>query len=171
MTINLDNKALRDWRVILVIFVLLVSSFLSNNEKPEEEIYDKLDQNTVVRVVDGDTVELANGEKVRYIGMDTPESVDPRKPVECFAKQATIRNKELVLGKVVTLKSDAANRDRYGRLLRYVYVEDKFINLQLISEGYAYSVSFPPNIKYQDIFDNAEKIARERNEGLWSVCE
>lgn len=174
MILHLDSKLWKDWRVILTLFMLLVAALLSEpaeNIEDAKKDYSDLDQNTVVRVIDGDTIELASGEKVRYIGIDTPESVDPRKPVECFAKQASQKNEDLVLNKVVRLERDISDKDRYGRLLRYVYVDDKFINLNLVSQGYAHSVSFPPDIKNQELFDKAEQMARDRGEGLWSACQ
>lgn len=131
--------------------------------------------NRVTKVVDGDTVELATGERVRYIGIDTPESVDPRKPVQCFAREAAERNKQLVLGKPVRLEKDISQTDRYGRLLRYVYVtneagEEVFINETLVREGYAFASSFPPDIKYQAVFKEAEREARDNKLGLWGSC-
>lgn len=91
----------------------------------------------VTRVIDGDTIELENGKRVRYLGINTPESVDPRKPVECFGKEASFKNKELVLNKKVVLEKDISEIDKYGRLLRYVYVDNIFVNLELIKQGYA----------------------------------
>lgn len=123
----------------------------------------------VKRAVDGDTVELDNGEKVRYIGINTPESVDPRRPVECFGKEAAEFNKHLVEGKKVVLERDVSDRDRYGRLLRFVFLEDgTLINEALVRDGYAFVATYPPDISKQDIFRAAEKFAREEKRGLWS---
>lgn len=113
----------------------------------------------VTRVIDGDTIELENGERVRYLGINTPESVDPRKPVECFGKEASLKNKELVLNKKVVLEKDISEIDKYGRLLRYVYVDGIFINLELIKQGYAQVAIYPPDVKYYDLFLEAEKEA------------
>jgi micrococcal nuclease len=121
----------------------------------------------VVRVIDGDTVELSDGRRVRYIGVDTPETVDPRRPVECFGKQAGEKNKELVEGKTVQLEKDVSEIDRYGRLLRYVYVGELMINEFLVREGYAQVTTYPPDVKYQDRFNVAQEQAREQNLGLW----
>ena len=126
---------------------------------------------TVIRVVDGDTIEIEGGEKLRYIGMDTPETVDPRKSVQCFGKEASEKNKELVLGKTVRLEKDVSDRDRYGRLLRYVWVGEIFINLELVKQGFAHSYSYPPDVKYQSQFVLVEKEAREKKLGLWSLCK
>lgn len=129
----------------------------------------------VVRVIDGDTIEVDLGEgnikTVRYIGIDTPETVDPRKPVQCYGKEASAKNKELVGNGTVGLEKDISETDKYGRLLRYVYMGDLFINQVLVAEGYAHSSSYPPDIKYQDKFRQAEQKARAENKGLWGSCE
>ena len=127
----------------------------------------------VISVVDGDTIKLENGQTVRYIGIDTPETVHPFKPVECFGKEASAKNKELVEGKTVRLEKDISETDRYGRLLRYVYVGDVSVNDYLVRNGFASAVSYPPDVKYQEQFNEAEKEARENKRGLWAdnVCE
>lgn len=125
----------------------------------------------VTRVIDGDTIELENGETVRYIGINTPETVDPRRSVECFGEEASQKNKELVLNKTVRLEKDISDTDRYGRYLRYVYIGDVMVNEVLVSEGFAFSSSYPPDIKYQDVFHEAENDARENNRGLWEACD
>ena len=125
----------------------------------------------VDRVIDGDTIGLQNGDRVRYIGIDTPEVVDPRKPVQCFGVEAARRNKELVEGKSVRLEKDVSERDKYGRLLRYVFLPDgNFVNLKLVEEGYAAASTFPPDVKYAAEFATAEKEAREAKKGLWQAC-
>ncbi len=124
---------------------------------------------TVERVIDGDTIVLVGGERVRYIGMDTPEmGTDPR---ECFAEQATARNKALVAGKEVALRMDVRDRDRYRRLLRYVYLPDgTFVNAVLVEEGYATAATFPPDVLFSDTFTRLERQARSSGVGLWSAC-
>lgn len=124
----------------------------------------------VTRVIDGDTIEIEGGQRVRYIGIDTPETVDPRKPVQCFGVEASNKNKELVSGKRVRLEKDVSETDKYGRLLRYVYIGDTFVNLELVKQGYAYSYSYPPDIKYQNQFTDAQRLAREQKKGLWGSC-
>jgi len=133
---------------------------------------DEADANAarVVRVVDGDTIRVSLGGKevtVRYIGIDTPETVDPRRPVQPFGKEASERNKNLVEGKSVRLEKDVSETDRFGRLLRYVYVNDDMVNATLVREGFAHAVSFPPDVKYQDLFRQLEREAREAKRGLW----
>ncbi|MCX6726386.1 MAG: thermonuclease family protein [Candidatus Shapirobacteria bacterium] len=124
----------------------------------------------VIRVIDGDTIEIAGGQKVRYIGVDTPETVDPKRPVGCFGKKASAKNKELVEGKTVELEKDVSNTDKYGRLLRYVWVGDRMINEELITEGYAKLDTVPPDVKYSQLLIKAEKEARISDIGLWSKC-
>jgi micrococcal nuclease len=126
----------------------------------------------VSKVIDGDTIELATGEKVRYIGVDTPETKHPTKGVECFGAEASAYNKQLVLGKMVRLVKDVSETDRYGRLLRYVYLEDgTFVNLKLVSEGYANPATFPPDVAYREVFAEAAKTARSQQLGLYKACQ
>jgi endonuclease YncB( thermonuclease family) len=131
----------------------------------------------VLKVVDGDTISVdVRGKKevVRLLGIDTPESVDPRKPVQCFAKEATNKLKTFIDGKSVILVDDSTqgNRDKYGRLLRYVYLSDNvrtFVNGEMIKQGYAFSYKQYPT-KMLDRFNSFEKYAREHNLGLWGAC-
>jgi micrococcal nuclease len=124
----------------------------------------------VERVIDGDTIEITGGIKVRYIGINAPESVAPGKPVACFGEESSDRNKKLVLGKEVRLEKDVSETDKYGRLLRYVYVGDQMINDELVREGYAQVSTYPPDVKYQEMFKQSEVFARENNLGLWGKC-
>ncbi|MBI4080304.1 MAG: thermonuclease family protein [Candidatus Levybacteria bacterium] len=124
----------------------------------------------VIKVVDGDTIEISGGKTLRYIGIDTPETVDPRRPVQCFGKEASEKNTSLVLGATIGIEKDVSETDRYGRLLRYVYKDNIFINELLVSEGFAVSSSYPPDVKYQDLFKDAERSARENALGLWGSC-
>jgi micrococcal nuclease len=127
----------------------------------------------VERVVDGDTVVLAGGERVRYIGVDTPESVKPGAPVECFAKRAARANADLVAGREVELRYDAERRDRYGRLLAYVYVPGPspvFVNAELVRRGFATPLTIPPNVAHAPQFARLARQARRAGRGLWSAC-
>lgn len=140
-------------------------------QKAEEKVITTPENFLVTRVIDGDTIELETGSKVRYIGMDTPETVDPDKPVQCFGKEASERNKELVEGKRVQLVKDISETDRYGRLLRYVYLPDgTMVNLELVQEGYARVETIPPDVKYSSIFIVALREARLAKRGLWAAC-
>lgn len=129
----------------------------------------------VVKVVDGDTIHVQVGatrEKVRYIGVDTPETKHPRKGVECFGQKAADFNAELVAGERVRLVRDIEERDRYGRLLAYVYrVRDGlFVNAELARLGYAQPLSIPPDVRFADRFADLARQAREQGRGLWSAC-
>jgi micrococcal nuclease len=130
---------------------------------------------SVVRVVDGDTVRVRVGgreEAVRLIGIDTPETVDPRSPVECFGKEASDRTKALLPpGTRVRLVADVEPRDRYDRLLAYVYRDDgTFVNLSLVEDGYASLLTYPPNVAHVDEFTAAAARARDEGRGLWAAC-
>lgn len=128
----------------------------------------------VTRVVDGDTIEVEIGGAeydVRYIGIDTPETVHPSKPVGCFGPEASARNKALVEGKPVGLEKDVSETDRYGRLLRYVWVGEEMVNAALVRDGYAQSSTYPPDVKHQEMFVDLQRQAREAGRGLWgAVC-
>lgn len=132
-----------------------------------------LPQARVTRIVDGDTIEVTmDGRRytVRYIGVDTPESVAPGQPVECYGREASRRNRELVEGKTVLLEKDVSETDRYGRLLRYVWVEGQMVNAVLVAEGYAQAATFPPDVRYADLFRELQRQAREQGRGLWGAC-
>ena len=116
----------------------------------------------VTRVIDGDTIEIEGGYHVRYIGIDAPEKGEP------YYLEATEANRSLVGSKKVRLEKDVEDEDKYGRLLRYVWVGDKMVNAELVRLGYAYSHYYPPNLKYQPHFLQLEKEAREQGRGLWS---
>jgi len=130
---------------------------------------------SVVKVVDGDTIEVnVDGvtEKIRLIGVDTPETVDPRKPVQCFGKEASDHTKSILNGKPVKLEADSTqdDRDKYQRLLRYVILEDgSNYNLQLIKDGYAYEYTYDVPYKYQKEFKAAQKDAQDSGRGLWAA--
>ena len=124
----------------------------------------------VTKVIDGDTIEIEGGQRVRYIGIDTPETVHPQKGVECFGREASAKNRELVEGKFVNLEKDVSETDKYGRLLRYIYINDILVNDYLVRQGYAYSSSYPPDIKYQIQFLDAQQDAQQSGMGLWSAC-
>ena len=125
------------------------------------------DQAFVTRVIDGDTIEIENGERVRYIGMDTPEDTSVK---ECFGGEATRRNRELVEGRSVELERDVSDTDRFGRLLRYVWLDSEMVNEVLIAEGFASVSTFPPDVKYEEHFFELEEEAMSDGLGLWSAC-
>lgn len=129
---------------------------------------------SVTSVIDGDTIKVNIGGKVetlRLIGIDTPETVDPRKLVQCFGKEASEKAKELLSGKRVKLEADPTQGeyDKYNRLLRYVFLEDETnFNKMMILEGYAHEYTYVLPYKYQMEFKQAEKDAREAKRGLWA---
>ena len=129
----------------------------------------------VTRVVDGDTIRVQiDGEeyRVRYIGIDTPETVDPRRPVGCFGKEASERNRQLVEGKTVGLEKDISETDSFDRLLRYVWIEDRMANAALVEEGYALVSTYPPDVRYAGQFASLQALAREARSGLWGpACD
>lgn len=120
-------------------------------------------------MIDGDTIEASidgSLRRVRYIGIDTPERI------ECYFQEASARNAALVEGKRVRLEKDVSEIDRYGRLLRYVYVGDLFVNAELVREGYASAATVPPDVRHADLFRRLAREAREAERGLWDpkVC-
>ena len=133
------------------------------------------DAGRVVKVVDGDTIHVQIGaarEKVRYIGVDTPETKHPSKGVECFGQKASDFNAQLVAGEQVRLVRDVQERDRYGRLLAYVYRarDGLFVNAELARRGYAHPLSIPPDVRHAERFAQLAREAREHGRGLWAAC-
>lgn len=123
---------------------------------------------TCIRVIDGDTIVLEGNEKVRLIGVDTPETVHPNKPVEHFGKEASEFTKRMVEGKKVRLEHDWQRKDKYGRTLAYVYLEDgTFLNLEIVKQGYGFAYT-KYSFKFLEEFRQAEKEARKNNRGLWN---
>jgi micrococcal nuclease len=127
----------------------------------------------VVGVVDGDTIKVrldGRVERVRYIGVDTPESVKPDTPVQCYAKAASAFNERLVEDRAVRLVVGREPRDRYGRLLAYVYRGSLFVNAELVRRGYAKTLTIPPNDRFAGDFRHLQTEARRAGRGLWSAC-
>jgi len=119
----------------------------------------------VTQVIDGDTITIEGGYRVRYIGIDTPE-VHP--VPEAHGLEAWQVNRQLVEGKEVRLEPDVSETDKYGRLLRYVYVDDVFVNAELVRLGLAEAKAYPPDVKYQEYLENLELEAREAGRGMWA---
>lgn len=138
----------------------------------------------VTRVVDGDTIEVEILERipgpgageaalgmvhdVRLVGIDTPESVRPGTPVECFGRESSAATKALLDGQEVRLVKDIEERDRYDRLLRYVYIGDEMANARLVVNGYAAAYTYPPNVRHSDLFVSLQRDARAGDRGLWA---
>jgi endonuclease YncB( thermonuclease family) len=165
--------------IIIVLISLIETNSNFNDTKNNAE--QKIIQNTpglytVAKFDDGDTIQVdmeGKMETVRFIGVDTPETHDPRKPIQCFGKAASNFTKSTIGQNRVRLESDptGSNRDRYQRLLRYVYLPDgTLVNLKIIAEGYGFTVTAFPFTKMEE-FRLAQKNARIQNKGLWSQCE
>ncbi len=138
---------------ILILFFLLSTS--------HAEIY------KVKRVIDGDTLLLINGERVRLIGVDTPETKHPQKPVQYFGKEAYLFTQQMIDGKEARFEFDRQKRDRYRRLLAYVYLLDgTFLNAEIIKQGYGFAYTRFP-FKYMEEFRRYEREARQNRRGLW----
>lgn len=124
----------------------------------------------VVRVVDGDTIHVRIGdrtEKVRYIGVNTPELHHPRRGAQPGGREAAELNRQLVAGQRVRLELDVQERDRHGRLLAYVWIGDLMVNAELVRRGYAQVMTVPPNVRHQQLFREQERDARQAGRGLW----
>lgn len=137
------------------------------------------EQALVTKVIDGDTIEIEGGIKVRLLGIDTPETKDPRRPVGCFGKEAANETKRLVEGSMVILEKDISETDKYRRLLRYVFLpldpqsssgQMLFVNDYLIREGFAKTLTYPPDVKYTEQFLKAQTEAKVNKKGLWGRC-
>jgi micrococcal nuclease len=144
--------------VLVVIVILFAASYALYTGFPESES----EEFEVAQVIDGDTIKLENGQKVRLIGINTPESGHP------YYSEATEKLKELIGDSKVTLKKDVENTDQYGRLLRYVYVNDTFVNLEIVKAGLATAYEFEPNAKHSRDFEEAEYQARNAKLGIWT---
>ena len=119
----------------------------------------------VIQVIDGDTIIIEGGYRVRYIGIDTPET---HPEVEAFGMEAWQVNRKLVEGKEVRLERDVSETDKYDRLLRYVYVGDLFVNAELVKQGLARAIAYPPDTKYQGYLQELERQASQAGRGIWA---
>jgi micrococcal nuclease len=161
------------WLLVAVLAGLLLRTVLDPRGSARPAAVGGVAQ--VVRVVDGDTIVVrlrGRYEKVRYIGMDTPESVKPGVPVQCYAKRAGAENHRLVGGRRVRLVVGAEPRDRYGRLLAYVYraSDGRFVNAALLAGGFARTLTIPPNDRFAPRFAALERAAQRADRGLWHAC-
>ncbi len=162
-----DVKGAQDANLKLINETQKVTDSNTNEEKTLTKLLD------VISVVDGDTIKVSELGTLRLIGIDTPETVDPRKPVQCFGKEASNKAKSLLTGKKVRLEFDSTQGrlDKYGRTLAYVYTEDGlFFNKEMIEQGFAHEYTYSTPYKYQTEFKNAQKEAQEAKEGLWGAA-
>lgn len=150
-------------------------SLLLQNDSNTSNIFNKNAKYEVISVVDGDTIKIQNGseiETVRLIGVDTPETVHPSKPVECYGKEASNFLKNLLENTQVYIELDNSQneRDTYGRLLAYVYLPDKtLVNQLIIAQGYGFEYTYKVPYKFQREFKQAQEVAREEERGLWGA--
>lgn len=154
--------------VYLVIILAIGYGWLVYRPQQQEKTAEYI---TVQRVIDGDTILLTDGRRVRYIGVDTPESGRMDTPIECYGKEASEANKKLVEGKQVKLVKDISDKDKYDRLLRFVYIDDIFVNEYLLKNGYATVMSIAPDISKYPQFKLAQQEAKNNNLGLWNKCK
>lgn len=167
-------------KLVHYIFIILLATGLAGctlaptkntpAPRPTSAPTGELDAAKVLKVVDGDTIEvLLQGKqyRVRYVLVNTPETHHPTKGVEPFGPEATEANRRLVAGKTVRLEKDVSETDQYGRLLRYVYVDDLLVNEELLRLGMAQVATFPPDVKYVDRFLAVQKAAQKAGVGMW----
>lgn len=167
---------------IIILIILSLSGYFYQEFYKEKEIgteqiqgveSNNESQYKVLKVIDGDTVQLETIGKVRLIGVDTPETVDPRKEVQCYGKEASEYTKSRLLNNYVRIEYDQTqdSTDRYGRHLVYIYLGEKNFNLELIENGYAYEYTYKVPYKYQREFKEAQTNAKETKQGLWGdIC-
>jgi micrococcal nuclease len=173
----LSRRVASLWVAVFVVLALVGSriDFSSDDQVTPEKNSQLGSSGLVVDVVDGDTVKVRNGDltrTVRYIGVDTPETVKPDAPIQCFGKQASAYNKRLVSGKRVRLVYGPDHFDRYGRVLAYVYAAGsrRSVNAQLVATGFARVLAIAPNTAHLRPYLQLERQARERQLGLWGSC-
>lgn len=165
-------------RLIPALFILIgFISVYAYQHKPQSPTVQPavLETAKVTRVMDGDTIQVSrNGktETVRLIGVNTPETVDPKKPVECYGPEASAETKQALEGKQVSLEADPSqgDRDKYGRLLRYVYLHGENVSYYLIQMGYGREYTYDKPYKYQKDFQQAQAAAQQAGFGLWARC-
>lgn len=127
----------------------------------------------VTSTVDGDTIRVrfrGRDLDVRLIGVNTPETVDPNEPVQCYGPQASHFTARRLTGRSIRLELDVERLDRYGRTLAYVWLDGRLFNRTLVAEGYAVVSTYPPNVRYVGVFEAAQRIAKREGRGLWSAC-
>jgi micrococcal nuclease len=154
---------------LLLAFLHLLLAFRVDAKESEQKRY------LVTWVIDGDTIRIVGGQLVRYIGIDTPEIRERRNngrwkyDPEPYAEEAKKLNESLVKGRRVKLEFDVQERDRFGRLLAYVYVGDIFVNQEIIRQGYAQLLTIPPNVRYVEQFKKTLFQARKEKRGIWKL--
>ena len=175
------NTMNRFFIIIVIIGLLVLPAIFFLNQQKAKFVKEDYAGLYVKRSVDGDTLVLSDGERVRLIGIDTPEVHESEKlyrdsrrsgqdirTIQALGRRSWDFTKSLVEGKPVRLEFDVEKRDKYGRLLAYVYLEDgQFVNAEIVCQGYASLMTYPPNVKYEDLFLKLYQEARENKRGLW----
>jgi micrococcal nuclease len=154
----------------ILVFISQINAYTFQNEN-----LSFVEENKVIKVVDGDTIDLFTKDgvkRVRLIGINTPETLDPRKDVECFGPESSNKLKEILEGQVVKIEADDTqdDQDKFGRLLRYVYLNNENINQKMISEGFAFEYTYKKKYKFQKEFKESYLNAKKNNLGLWKNC-
>jgi micrococcal nuclease len=163
-----NNSSLQAILVLIFIFGFVIGLFIGwvlPKENKESQVNSKEEKAKVIKVIDGDTVVIEGGESVRYLGIDAPEQSEE------YYREATEFNRKLVEGKVVELEKGIRDRDEYGRLLRYVFVDGVFVNAELISQGLARAYIFDSSERYSQILVQLEQYAKLKNRGLWKISK
>lgn len=176
-------KSKKTLKLLLALILFLFTSALGirglsgkdESNVPQPIIPTPFEEKTyqVSRIIDGDTIEIENGQKVRLIGVDTPE-LDDKDPVKkCYAQKAKEKTQELLENKIIKMERDVSSTDKYQRLLRYIWVDDIFLNDYLVRNGFAMVATFPPDVKYQKQFQQAQQEAMEKKMGFWgeTLCQ
>lgn len=182
---KIDTRSEKNIKILFTFIILFISiTFLAGCSDLSSSSSDFYETAKVTKVVDGDTINVQiNGKdyKVRMIGVDTPETVHPSKPVQFYGREASDYTKKNLTDKTVYLQKDVSDTDKYGRLLRYVWTaapssdnpsEEEIIesmyNANLVKNGYAHAYTYQPNSRYSDLFSKLQSSAREKNIGLWN---
>ena len=159
---------MRKWKISLAVLLSLAILMTACGSKPA--VVAGRERVKVERIVDGDTLEVTmkgKKEKVRLIGVDTPETKKPNTPVMFYGKEASAYTKKRLEKETVELEFDVDKKDQYDRLLAYVWIGDELFNRTLVQEGYARIATYPPNVKYVDAFKKDQETARNKKKGLW----
>ena len=157
----------------IVLFFFMIIAVSCNNHKADNKRDSKSASNKktnyfVKRVIDGDTFVLEDDTRVRFIGIDTPETKHPRKPKQPYGQAASDFTRKMVEGKYVKLTFDKDRYDRYKRLLAYVYIDGVFLNAELVKRGLARATEYKPNVKFSNLFEKLENKAKADKVGMWS---
>jgi micrococcal nuclease len=171
-------------KIITITIIIVITSSFAYFSNPNNSLFKKPKIHIIsnklyeiIDVIDGDTIDIEiNGKKIRtrMLGIDTPETVDPRKPIQCFGKEASDNTKSMLIGHFVTIETDfmQSSVDKYNRLLAYIYHENGlFINRYLLENGFAYEYTYGIPYSKQKEFKKLESLAKKNKLGLWGECD